>query len=123
MDNSEPTNNKRTKEEVLVYDKNKKMRQDSDAHLNKKKPLDKEMQLTIIEKIKSKNEGPYMWISYKWYVHWEGYCLDIKSPPPPIDNSDLFQKDGNIRTDLVPDKDYIEIPVNAWKYLESWQVY
>lgn len=121
--NEQQINNKRTKEDVLLFNKNKRMKNDTEKRetMIVSKPLSPTVQLDIIGKIRTKNEGPkYKWISMKWYIQFEGYGLGIKDRPSAIDNSDLFQENGDLRTDLVRDKHYYEIPINAWNYLEKW---
>jgi len=56
-------------------------------------------------------------IEMGWEKDWErfiiGDCVDFSRP---IENGKLLNNDGTIRNDVVEDRDFVDVSMEAWKY-------
>ncbi|KAI8098402.1 uncharacterized protein B0P05DRAFT_582735 [Gilbertella persicaria] len=117
MEDRDNNSKKRTPEEATLVSENKRFR----TELNVLKPPEPLIQLDLINQIKTKNEGyEFRFISKKWYVRWEAYCLGINSRPPPVNNSAIMNEKNKLKQGSEIEEDYLVIPLRAWNYLVLW---
>jgi hypothetical protein len=119
MEENEPTNNKRSKPDLLRL-QNKRVKSE-DLRNKRGSIMSGAKQLATIEKVKQGYEGSdYYLLSKDWYISWESYCLGLRTAPPDsIDNSSLLLENKEIRPDLRQEE-YFILPFPALRCLRIW---
>ncbi|KAI8326965.1 hypothetical protein BD560DRAFT_110181 [Blakeslea trispora] len=107
-------NNKRTQQEIDSSTNSKRYRTFAPDSISRNKQL----QLDIISQLKYENKGTESRIvSGKWYVQWEGYCLDIQTRPSSVNNSTIMDANNRLKEGLDEGRDYYVVPIEAWRKL------
>lgn len=73
----------------------------------------------MVQKYDSIKSSNIYVISMKWSREWTNFIFNAGKLPGEIDNSCLFDKDGNIKSGLESLKQYKSISKDVWDFLYS----